>query len=219
VYPLTAIERSTRWVEAVPPHNMEASTCTDAFIANWVERFGMPATVTTQTGAPNSPLLYGPMPAWASSTHITTANHPQSNGMVEQIYRQISDALRAPIPWAFLCLRAALKEKSAVSLAELVTGSPLIPGQPLHVPDPTRVDVPPSPYAASDSHPAYLARAEHVYVYVGGQQMPLAASRCRWWPADSIGGQQMPLAANRCRWWPADAVGGQQVLLAASRCR
>jgi hypothetical protein len=46
MYLLTAIERSTRWVEAVPLRNMEASTCTDAFIANWVARFGVPATVT-----------------------------------------------------------------------------------------------------------------------------------------------------------------------------
>ncbi len=44
-------DRSTRWLEAVPLCNMEASTCTDAFIANWVARFGVPATVTTDRGA------------------------------------------------------------------------------------------------------------------------------------------------------------------------
>ncbi len=46
VYLLTIIDRSTRWFEAVPLRNMEASTCEDAFIANWVARFGVPATVT-----------------------------------------------------------------------------------------------------------------------------------------------------------------------------
>ncbi len=50
VYLLTAIARSTRWVEAVPLRNMEASMCTDAFIANWVACFGVPATVTTNRG-------------------------------------------------------------------------------------------------------------------------------------------------------------------------
>jgi hypothetical protein len=38
-YLLTATDRSSRWVEALPLRNMEASTCTDAFIADWVARF------------------------------------------------------------------------------------------------------------------------------------------------------------------------------------
>jgi hypothetical protein len=47
VYLLNAIDRSTRWVEAVPLRNMKASTCTGAFIAISVARFGVLATVTT----------------------------------------------------------------------------------------------------------------------------------------------------------------------------
>jgi hypothetical protein len=43
LYLLTATDRSTRWVEAVPLRNMEAKTCTDAFIAKWVARFVVPA--------------------------------------------------------------------------------------------------------------------------------------------------------------------------------
>jgi hypothetical protein len=50
VYLLTIIDRSTRWVEAVPLRNMEASMCADAYIANWVACFGVPATVTTDRG-------------------------------------------------------------------------------------------------------------------------------------------------------------------------
>jgi hypothetical protein len=81
-----------------------------------------------------------------------------------------------------LGLRAAPKEDSAVSSAELVTGTPLVlPGQLLHVPDPPRVNVPPPPTrplsyaAAANTPPAHLARAGYVYVRVGGQQRPLAA--------------------------------------------
>ncbi len=81
-----------------------------------------------------------------------------------------------------LGLRAAPKEDSAVSSAELVTGTPLVlPGHLLHVPDPPCVDVQPPPTrpvsyaAAANTPPAHLARAEHVYVHVGGQQKPLAA--------------------------------------------
>ncbi len=34
VYLLTIIDSSTRWFEAVPLRNLEASTCVDIFIAN-----------------------------------------------------------------------------------------------------------------------------------------------------------------------------------------
>ncbi len=119
---------------------------------------------------------------------LTTAYHPQSNDMVERVHRQLKDALRARgagpawhshLPWVLMGLRAAPKEDSAVSSVELVTGTPLVhPGQLLHVPDPPRVDVPPPPTrllsyaAAANSPPAHLAKAEHVYVRVGGQQTP-----------------------------------------------
>jgi hypothetical protein len=39
VYLLTAVDRSTRWVEAVPLRKMEASPCTNVFIPHWVARF------------------------------------------------------------------------------------------------------------------------------------------------------------------------------------
>ncbi len=41
-YLFTMIDRHTRWIEAVPIPNMEASTCADAFIAGWVSWFGVP---------------------------------------------------------------------------------------------------------------------------------------------------------------------------------
>jgi hypothetical protein len=46
-YVSTMIDRSTRWVEAVPLRNMEASTCAEALIAGWASRYGVPATITS----------------------------------------------------------------------------------------------------------------------------------------------------------------------------
>jgi hypothetical protein len=189
VYLLTIIDRSTRWFEAVPLKNMEACMCVDAFISSWVARFGVPGTVTTDRGTQFTSALW-------SSTYtslgikqvLTTAYHPQSNSMVECVHRQLKDALRvrgagpawrSHLPWVLLGLRAASKEDSAVSSAELVTGTPLVlPGQLLQVPNPPRVNVPPPPTsyaAAANTPPAHLAQAEHVYVRVGGQLKPLAA--------------------------------------------
>ncbi len=79
------------------------------------------------------------------------------------------------------------KEDSAVLSAELVTGSPLIlPGQ-LHMPDPPPVDMLAPPMRPAYMRPAaHLARAEHVYVGVGGQQKPLAAPYASPAPEDLL---------------------------------
>jgi hypothetical protein len=49
-YLLTMVDRTTRWLEAVPLHSMEAAVCADAFIRTWVAPYGVPALVTTNKG-------------------------------------------------------------------------------------------------------------------------------------------------------------------------
>jgi hypothetical protein len=46
-YLLTAINRSTRWAEAILPKLTRAADCAEAFISGWVARFGVPATLTS----------------------------------------------------------------------------------------------------------------------------------------------------------------------------
>jgi hypothetical protein len=147
----------------------------------------MPGTVTTDRGTQFTSTLWT---STCTSLGIKNVLHPQSNGMVERVHRQVKDPLHAcgagpawhsHLPWVLLGLCAAPKEDSAVSSAKLVTGTPLVlPGQLLHVPDLPRVDVPRPPTrplsyaAAANTPPAHLAKSEHVYVGVGGQQKPLA---------------------------------------------
>jgi hypothetical protein len=65
----------------------------------------------------------------------TTAYHPQANELVERLHRQLKEALCARLagvewelhlPWVLLGLRAAPKEDSAISVAELVFGTKLV---------------------------------------------------------------------------------------------
>ncbi len=49
-YLFTMIDRTSRWIEAVPLKDMEAATCADAFVATWVARFGVPAQLTSDRG-------------------------------------------------------------------------------------------------------------------------------------------------------------------------
>ena len=63
---------------------------------------------------------------------LTTAYHPHSNGMVERYLKEAlrtrgsSSARLEHLPWVLVGLRAAPKEDSGVSAAELLHGVPLV---------------------------------------------------------------------------------------------
>jgi hypothetical protein len=46
----TMVDRSTRWLEAVPLRSMDTTTCLDALLGTWVARFGVPSTLTSDQG-------------------------------------------------------------------------------------------------------------------------------------------------------------------------
>ena len=50
-YPLTTIDHSTRWFEAVPMADISAETVLEAFISCWVAPFGVPKRFTSHGGA------------------------------------------------------------------------------------------------------------------------------------------------------------------------
>ncbi|MFN9979825.1 MAG: DDE-type integrase/transposase/recombinase, partial [bacterium] len=111
---------------------MEAATIADALVAGWVSRFGVPAVITSDRGTQFTSAVWEALCSRLQIQHITTtAFHPCSNGMVERCHRQLKDALRARsaandwpdhLPWVLLGLRAAPKEDSAISSAEMVLG-------------------------------------------------------------------------------------------------
>jgi transposase InsO family protein len=66
-------------------------------IANWVARFGVPATVTTDRGAQfTSAVWTGACTSLRIKHVLTMAYHPQSNGMVERLNRKIKDKAFSP---------------------------------------------------------------------------------------------------------------------------
>ena len=69
IHILTMIDRTTRWLEAVPLKEMTASTCSAAFIASWVARFGVPASLTLVRGTQfSSTTCSSCVHVWASGT-------------------------------------------------------------------------------------------------------------------------------------------------------
>jgi transposase InsO family protein len=189
-YLLTAVDRSTRWAEALPLKATSAADCAAAFVAGWIARFGVPSTITSDRGVQFSSALWAAVMAKLGINHtMTTAFHPQSNGAVERFHRRLKNSLRARLagvewpqhlPWVMLGLRAAPREDSGVSAAELVYGTPLaLPGVLISAPElPPEVFVdqlraslpcvaplrPPPPPDPGSSPLAALHAATYVYV-------------------------------------------------------
>jgi transposase InsO family protein len=198
-YLFTVVDRSSRWLEALPMADMAASSCADALIAGWISRYGVPAQLTSDRGTQFTSAIWDALCQQLGIQHQpTTAFHPQANGMVERCHRRLKDALRARLagpdwplhlPWVLMGLRAAPTEDTGVSAAEVVFGAPLVlPGQILDTAEPPPADFiaklrqsgPPPPsrplsYAQMAAKPpAALLSAAFVYVRKGGTIPPLS---------------------------------------------
>ena len=94
VYLLTCIDRFTRWPEAIPIPDITALTVAQAFVSNWIARFGIPSTITTDRGAQFESDLWQQLMRFLGTHRIrTTTYHPAANGLVERFHRQLSSAL------------------------------------------------------------------------------------------------------------------------------
>lgn len=139
-YVLTVIDRFTRWPEVVPLSRIDAETVADALLYNWVARFGVPESITTDQGRQfESSLWRRLMELTGAKRHRTTSYHPQSNGLVERFHRSLKNSLRASCTghyWTqklavvLLGIRTAYKDDLKCSSAELVYGTTLrLPGE------------------------------------------------------------------------------------------
>jgi hypothetical protein len=124
-----------------------------ALFTSWIARYGVPDLLTSDRGAQFTSEVWAAVCRRLGIVHrLTTAYHPQANGMIERFHRQLKDALRARLspaaadwefhlPWVMLGLRAAPKDDCGVSAAEAVFSQPLVlPGQLLAAPPPAAND-------------------------------------------------------------------------------
>jgi hypothetical protein len=146
-YLFTMVDRTTRWPEAIPLASTTAADCAAALLQGWIQRFGVPGTITSDRGPQFTSSLWAALCSLLSIKHTqTTAYHPQSNGLVERFHCRLKDALRARaagadwfvhLPWVLLGMRTAWREDSDFSPSEAVFGSQLVlPGQFLSTPEP-----------------------------------------------------------------------------------
>lgn len=138
-YCLTCIDRFTRWPEAWPMRDQEASTVARTFFDGWISRYGTPRIITTDQGRQFEAQLFKNLTNILNVKQIrTTAYHPAANGMVERFHRQLKTAIKCHqndkwtevLPAVLLGIRAAWKEDLQTTSAELLFGQQLrLPGE------------------------------------------------------------------------------------------
>ena len=94
-YLLTIIDLYSRWTEAIPLSDTTSQTVCQTLISNWVARFGVPESISSDRG-PNfeSKLFFKFSECLGIKKIRTTIYHPQAN-LVERFHRR----LRARAHW------------------------------------------------------------------------------------------------------------------------
>ncbi|KFM70238.1 hypothetical protein X975_27221, partial [Stegodyphus mimosarum] len=119
----------SRWTEAIPIIDIQATMVVEAFYANWIARFGVQLLQPIKDI--NSSLFKALTKLIGKQRIHTTAYHPQSNGLIEEFHHQLKAALMCHdtlkwtevLPTVLLGLRTALKETISCMPAELVYGT------------------------------------------------------------------------------------------------
>ncbi|GBN38314.1 Transposon Tf2-8 polyprotein [Araneus ventricosus] len=94
-YALARVDRFSRWPEVIPLKDIKAETVAFEFYANWIARFGVHEKLTSDQGRQFESRLFREFARLLGVKVVhTTPYHPQANGSVERLHRQLKSAIR-----------------------------------------------------------------------------------------------------------------------------
>ena len=124
----------TKWYEAIPLPDQQATTTATALIEHWICRFGCPYSIHSDQGRNFESKLFQTL---MTSLHIdktrTTAFRPQSNAVIERMNRTIQNMLAKcvnaeqsnwsqQLPYVMMAYRSSVHESTGYSPQFLVHG-------------------------------------------------------------------------------------------------
>lgn len=133
-YVLVMADYFTKWVEAIPLPDQEARTTAEAFVNNFVTRFGAPLLLHTDQGRNFEAKLFQEMGKLLGIKKTrTTAYRPQSDGLVERFNRTLITMVTAYaadhqrtwdkyLPMLTMAYRSTPQESSGLSPNQLMLG-------------------------------------------------------------------------------------------------
>ena len=136
-YVLVVMDYFSKWPEVYAIPNQEAKTVADAFIANWIARFGVPLELHSDQGRNFESAIFREMcETLGIKKTRTTPLHPQSDGMVERFNRTLEEHLRKVvdahqrdwdkhIPMFLLAYRSAIHNTTSKTPASVLFGMEL----------------------------------------------------------------------------------------------
>ncbi|KRY46609.1 Retrovirus-related Pol polyprotein from transposon 17.6 [Trichinella britovi] len=139
-YLLVICDYFTKWPEAFPMPDAEATTIARHLVNGIFCRFGAPETIHSDQGRNfESALIKELCELFGTSKTRTTAYHPQSDGLVERMNRTLVDMLAAtsieePGEWDEYIDRVLLAYRTSVHHTTAATPSRILYGQEVRLP-------------------------------------------------------------------------------------
>ncbi|XP_049308039.1 uncharacterized protein LOC125777350 [Bactrocera dorsalis] len=136
-YLLVVMDYFSKWPEVYALPNQEAKTVAEAFVENWITRFGVPVELHSDQGRNfESSIFQEVCTLLGIHKTRTTALYPQSDGMVERFNRTLEEHLRKIVDkdqrnWDkciqmfLLAYRSAKHETTGYTPAKIIFGSDL----------------------------------------------------------------------------------------------
>ncbi|GFU87651.1 hypothetical protein TNCV_2935731 [Trichonephila clavipes] len=129
---LVVMDYFTKWPEAYPIPDQEASAVVEVLVQHWISRFGVPLQLHSDQGRNfDSAVCKRLCEILTIDKTRTTALHPQSDGMVERFNRTILNSLSLlvssnqqdwdkKLPFILLAYRSAVHETTGYSPSQLL---------------------------------------------------------------------------------------------------
>jgi hypothetical protein len=95
-YIFTIIDRTSKWMEAIPLSDTSAAACAKALTFTWISHLGVPKTIINNHSLQFTSNLWFKLWKMLHISHKqTTAYNPESNGAVERLHRRLKFVLHA----------------------------------------------------------------------------------------------------------------------------